>query len=229
MHTIVWTARDDANNAASTSQAVTVIDTAAPSVSCPADVTVECTGDDGVRAADRQLASFLASATASDVCDASVTLSNDAPSFFGLGTRAVTTTARDDSGNSASCVADVTVADTVPPTIHASVSPTTLWVPDHKMVDLTASVSVVDGCDPRARFVLTSITSDEPDNGTGDGDTPSDVQGAAFGTADTRFRLRAERSALGDGRTYTITYTAIDGSGNTAVAVLEVVVPFASR
>jgi hypothetical protein len=229
VHTIVWTARDDANNAASTSQAVTVIDTAAPSVSCPADVTVECTGDDGVRAADRQLASFLASATASDVCDASVTLSNDAPSFFGLGTRAVTTTARDDSGNSASCVADVTVADTVPPTIHASVSPTTLWVPDHKMVDLTASVSVVDGCDPRARFVLTSITSDEPDNGTGDGDTPSDVQGAAFGTADTRFRLRAERSALGDGRTYTITYTAIDGSGNTAVAVLEVVVPFASR
>jgi hypothetical protein len=213
MHTVVWTARDDAGNAASGSQKVTVVDTTAPSPSCPANVTVECTGQSGIQAADPQLASFLVGATASDVCDASVTLSNDAPSFFRLGTRTVTTTARDDSGNTALCAADVTVADTVPPTIQVSVSPTTLWVPDHKLVDITASVSVSDGCDPRAGFVLTSITSSEPDNGTGDGDTPQDVEGAAFGSSDTRFRLRAERSALGVGRTYTITYTAFDGSG----------------
>jgi hypothetical protein len=225
MHTVLWTARDDAGNAASASQKVTVVDTTAPRPSCPANVTVECTGQNGIQAADPQLASFLAGATASDVCDASVTLSNDAPSFFRLGTRTVTTTARDDSGNTASCGANVTVADTVPPTIQVSVSPTTLWVPDHKLVDITASVSVSDGCDPRAGFVLTSITSSEPDNGTGDGDTPQDVQGAAFGSADTRFRLRAERSALGVGRTYTITYTAFDGSGNTTVAVVGVVVP----
>jgi hypothetical protein len=73
--------------------------------------------------------------------------------------------------------------------------------------------------------VLTSIVSNEPDNGTGDGDTANDIQDAAFGTPDTAFRLRAERAGPGDGRIYTIVYTGSDGSGNTASDVDLVVVP----
>jgi endo-1,4-beta-xylanase len=72
---------------------------------------------------------------------------------------------------------------------------------------------------------LVSITSNEPDNGLGDGDTGGDIQGAAFGTDDREFFLRAERGGVGAGRTYTVTYSATDGSGNSTVRQAVVVVP----
>ncbi len=39
------------------------------------------------------------------------------------------------------------------------------------------------------------------------------------------FQVRAERAGSGDGRTYAITYTALDASGNTATDVAYVTVP----
>ena len=42
---------------------------------------------------------------------------------------------------------------------------------------------------------------------------------------DFTFDLRAERSALGDGRIYTITYQATDTCGNTNHATATVTVP----
>jgi hypothetical protein len=42
---------------------------------------------------------------------------------------------------------------------------------------------------------------------------------------DTQFLLRAERSALGDGRVYTITYQVTDDCGNTTTASATVTVP----
>ena len=71
-----------------------------------------------------------------------------------------------------------------------------------------------------------SVTSSEPDDGLGDGDTPGDVAGAAAGTADLAFSLRAERSGIGPGRTYTVTYAATDPSGNTGEDSATVAVPF---
>jgi hypothetical protein len=73
--------------------------------------------------------------------------------------------------------------------------------------------------------VLTSISSNEPDNGLGDGDTPGDIQGAQIGTPDVSFLLRAERSGTGTGRVYTAVFTASDDSGNTAQAADVVTVP----
>lgn len=200
-------------------------DTLDPSIACPADIVVECTGNGGATADNPQIAAFLAGASGSDACDPSVDIGNDAPAFFGLGDTLVTFTATDASGNSALCAAKVTVADTQPPTISASVSPDLLWPPNHKLVNITAAVEVADVCNPSPTFVLTSIASSEPDNGLGDGDTTGDIQGVAFGTPDTAFQLRAERSGRGPGRLYTILYTASDGSGNTAPASDVVLVP----
>ena len=118
--------------------------------------------------------------------------------------------------------------DTLPPLIQVVVSPTVLWPPNHRLVDIEAMVTATDVCDGVPTFVLTSITSNEPDNGQGDGDTTDDIQGAAFGTPDTHFQLRAERSGPGSGRVYTIVYTAMDGSGNTAQATALVRVPHSS-
>jgi hypothetical protein len=40
-----------------------------------------------------------------------------------------------------------------------------------------------------------------------------------------RFDLRAERSGLGDGRVYTITYKAVDNCGNMTFVSVTVTVP----
>jgi hypothetical protein len=123
----------------------------------------------------------------------------------------------------------ITVEDTAPPTITVELNRDVLWPPNHKLVDIIATVTVEDLCDEDASFVLTSITSDEPDEGLGDGDHPNDIQGAVIGMPDVEFQLRSERSGLGDGRVYTIVYTASDASGNTASFTVEVHVPHHQR
>jgi hypothetical protein len=95
------------------------------------------------------------------------------------------------------------------------------------MVDITATVVAEDLCDPHPSIVLTSIVSDEPDDavGNGDGNTIDDLQQAAIGVPDFHFRLRAERAGSGDGRVYTVTYTATDACGLSTAAAAIVRVP----
>ncbi len=209
---------------------IAVEDTLDPTVTCPAPVEVECTGNNGIAKADPVLAAFFAGASASDVCDATVTPVDDAPAFIPIGVNPITFSATDDSGNTGSCSANIEVVDTMPPTISVSVSPTTVFpAPNHKMFEVAAVVQYEDSCDPNPTVVLTSITSNEPDNGRGDGDTANDIQGADLGTADFSFLLRSERSGRGTGRIYTVTYTVTDGSGNSASASATVTIPKSAR
>jgi hypothetical protein len=219
------TAKDAVDNPDTCNFNVSVVDTTPPSIICPDDVTVECTGSLGIDADDPQLTAFFGGVSASDVCDASVTLGSDAPAFFDLGATVVTFTATDDHTNTSTCSATVTVADTIPPNVTVTLNRYALWPPNHKMAGITATVTVTDVCDPSPTYVLTSVTSDEPDNGLGDGDQPNDIQNASYGTADTAFQLRSERAGLGDGREYTCTYTGSDSSGNTTPNVSVVSVP----
>ena len=216
---------DECSNFFSEDELVSVSDETAPGISCPAPATVECSAPGGTPRTDPQLVPFFAGVSATDNCDASPDITDDGPPFFPLGATPVTFTATDASSNSASCGSSVTVVDTTPPTISVVVTPSVLWPPNHQMVEITATVNVTDVCTAAPTFVLTSITSDEPDNGRGDGNTDNDIQDAAFGTPDTVFRLRAERQGQGDGRVYSITYTAMDGSGNTTPATVVVTVP----
>ncbi|MGR9099453.1 MAG: reprolysin-like metallopeptidase [Gammaproteobacteria bacterium] len=119
----------------------------------------------------------------------------------------------DNCGESDSDTVMVEVADTTPPEIDVTVSPDSLWPPNHKMRAIQANVIATDNC-PGVSYVLSEITSDEPDNGVGDGDTDNDIQNADVGTPDLEFDLRAERAAGEDGRTYTVTYTATDIGNN---------------
>jgi hypothetical protein len=142
-----------------------------------------------------------------------------------LGTQTFTLTVEDGKGGKSSADVTIKVQDTIPPVLTVALSPSILWPPDHKLNSVTASVEVNDVCDPHPKIALTSISSNEPDAGLGDGDTVNDIQGALFGTDDRLFLLRAERAGRGAGRIYTVTYQASDASNNTAFATSKVAVP----
>ncbi len=119
------------------------------------------------------------------------------------------------------------VQDTQAPSLSATLPPgLLLWPPNHRMIPVTVQVAASDLCGPVA-WTLESLTSSEPDDdpGTSDGETSDDIQGATAGSPDTDFRLRAERSAAASGRTYLVTYRAVDGAGNTTTSTLPVQVP----
>jgi serine protease len=198
---------------------VTVNDTQPPSVTCPADIVVN--NDPGLCSA---VVTYAASA--SDNCPG-VTIAYDIPSgtAFPVGVTTVTVTATDAHSNTSQCSFTVTVIDNEPPTITVAVNPTQIWPPDHKMRNITATVVAADNC-AGVTYVLTSITSNEPDNGLGDGDTANDIQLADYNTPDLMFSVRRERSGLGTGRIYTVTYTATDAHSNSTSASATVTVPF---
>lgn len=130
----------------------------------------------------------------------------------------------DGRGKTDSDTVDVTVRDSTSPSLSVSLSPAVLWPPNHKLVSIAASIQVSDTCDESPMVELVSIVSNEADNGIGDGNASDDIQGADFGTDDRAFSLRAERAGRRLGRIYTITYRAIDASGNVADATAEVTV-----
>lgn len=110
-------------------------------------------------------------------------------------------------------------ADTTPPTItSASASPNTLWPPNHKMVPVTVTVAATDNSGDVPTCQIVSVSSNEPINGLGDGNTAPDWQI----TGPLTVNLRAERSGKGTGRTYTITVACTDGFGNTSTAAVTV-------
>ncbi|HXV13949.1 MAG TPA: HYR domain-containing protein [Candidatus Krumholzibacteria bacterium] len=223
--TVTFTARDGAINTVTCTADVNVVDTTPPVIVCPTDVTVECSSHCGVANDDPQLAAFFAGVSATDICDPSPVITHDAPACFPEGETTVTFTATDDDLNFITCTAKVTVEDTTPPEIDVVLSRDVLWPPNHKLAEVCAEVTVTDVCDPNPTFVLTSIESDEPDNGQGDGNFPNDIQDAEYGTPDLCFDLRSERQGGEDGRKYTIIYCASDEANNTACDTVCVRVP----
>jgi hypothetical protein len=113
--------------------------------------------------------------------------------------------------------------DNVPPTCTATARPIKLFDPNHKLVNITMTVTAIDN-KPGATFTLRSVTSSEADSGLGRGDVPGDIQGWSVGSADLTGQLRSERFSR-TGRIYTITYEAKDVAGNTATCSATVTVP----
>ncbi|MCK4678960.1 MAG: HYR domain-containing protein, partial [Bacteroidales bacterium] len=110
--TITWTAIDDCGNISNPCiQTIIVIDNENPTITCPADVSVNT--DNGECFASNV---DLGTPATDDNCTVA-DVSNDAPDTFPLGNTTVTWIVTDGSGNTAQCTQTVTVDDNENPTI----------------------------------------------------------------------------------------------------------------
>jgi uncharacterized protein len=114
----------------------------------------------------------------------------------------------------------VRVADTIAPAIaDLTAIPRELRPANHRLVTVTVPYLVFDASG--AASCDLSIASNEPADERRDGHTSPDwivIDGHAV-------KLRAERSARGHGRIYTLTVACSDGAGNTSTDTVRVFVP----
>ena len=119
------------------------------------------------------------------------------------------------------------VEDNEPPVIVVT-PPHECWPPNHKyktlnVADLVASVTdEFAGPIPVSAVNISYVTSDEPENGPGSGNTLNDI---IIAPDCKSVRLRCERSGDGDGRVYTIHLAVADPNGNVATAAALMNVP----
>ena len=200
--------------AATASFQVTIVDTTPPAITAPAGVTAEATSSAG--------AAVVYVVTAEDLVDGDIIPSCAPPSgsLFALGGTMVTCFAADTRNNADSVAFPVTVVDTTPPVITViTASPAALWPPNHKMVDVTLTVSAVDAVDAAPTVRIVSVSSNQPENGTGDGDTGPDWKI----TGPLTVQLRAETAGtIKSERIYTITIETQDSAGNIGNATVTV-------
>ncbi len=206
---------------------VAVQDNMSPTISCPTP--------DASYSADFGLcsASLTFDATTSDNCEvASTEYSVDGtaisfPYSFPLGTTTVDVMVKDIHDNTNTCSFDVVVTDNEAPVLTAISTPITLWPPNHKYETIDMSqlfVSVDDNCGVLTidDVYITSVSSDEVENGSGDGNTVDDI---VIDSDCSSVDLRKERSGNENGRVYTIYMAVDDGNGNTGTSSCQVHVP----
>lgn len=143
------------------------------------------------------------------------------------GTTTVTLRVTDSDGATAEDEVVINVVDTIPPRVAVVPDPDELWPPNHTMHDVHIGFRIVEACTPPDDIVivLRDVSSSEPANDIGDGNTEPDILGADIGTPDTDLQLRAERSGPGVGRIYTLVYTVEDAAGQSIRARGIVTVP----
>jgi hypothetical protein len=102
--TVTWTATDSSMMTATATQRVTVTDNTAPQITVPGAVSADQRPEQGTTSVD------LGTASATDVVDPNVVITNDAPAGgYPVGTTVVTWTAQDVNGNSATATQNVMV------------------------------------------------------------------------------------------------------------------------
>src|SRR5512141_1484302 len=125
-----------------------------PTITCPADVTINCQ--------DPSTPAALGSATATDNCDttptitfADVTTPGTCPESY---TIARTWTATDNCGNASTCLQTITVQDVTPPTITCPAN-VTINCQDPSTPAALGSATATDNCDTTPTITFADVTT----------------------------------------------------------------------
>ncbi|MBI2006400.1 MAG: HYR domain-containing protein, partial [Nitrosopumilales archaeon] len=146
--TVIWTAIDSFGNIVTANQTISVIDTTVPSITPPADITIEAQNPTSTVVS-------LGIATAEDIVGVAL-IEVDAPSVFSLGETIVTWVATDSSGNSATATQKISVIDTTPPVL---TQPPSLQVEATSEFETQVSLGNATASD---HIQVASITNDAP-------------------------------------------------------------------
>jgi hypothetical protein len=178
---VAWTATDANGNEVSGVQSVTVMDTTAPLVVPPADLTVELTGDGA------QI--DIGDATATDALGV-ISITSDAPAVFPVGFTLVTWTATDAAGNIGTAVQTITITENTPPSLEGLVD---------QILEATSPSGVI------AEFNVTATDLVDPAPVL----TCSEVSGSTFPLGETTVTCTAT-DATGNSATGSFTVTVRD-------------------
>jgi len=222
--TVTLTATDEANNSAHATVTFTVVDTTPPTFTfVPANVTAYT----GAGATTCDTVVDPGTATATDNCGPVTVTRSPSGNTFPVGTTTITWTAKDGANNTTTATQTVTVIDNTVPVITLNGNTPSMWPPNHKYTTFGVGnfvSSVFDNCGgvSVSNVVIAQVTSDETENGNGDGNTLNDI---VIGSDCKSVQLRSERDGGGNGRVYTITFRLTDTHGNSTTATAQVVVP----
>jgi hypothetical protein len=106
----------------------------------------------------------------------------------------------------------------------AAGDPDELWPPDHNFHDVSV-VGVTDPDGDPVTITITGVAQDEPLEGLGDGNTCPDASGVGTSIASVRAERSGTKKAPGDGRVYTVSFTAHDGQSGECDGEVTVRVP----
>jgi hypothetical protein len=139
--TRTWVSTDDCGNSNTCIQMITGNDTGAPVISCPVNVTIQCT--------ESTAPANTGSATATDNCDTTPTVTFSDATVAGACSQELTITrtwsATDDCGNATTCVQTIIVEDNAPPAITCPAN-VTIECTDGTLPPITGTATATDNC-----------------------------------------------------------------------------------
>lgn len=155
---------------------------------------------------------------------AAVSLPDDTINDLAVGTHTLELQVSDGINQPVFASINVEVIDTIAPTLAPVADKTILWPPNHKMENITIWPNASDNSGG-AVSLTAFVSSNEPQDGLGDGDEYPDWTEPEINNGIITLQLRAERSGKGNGRTYTITIIGTDSLNNSSTATINIVVP----
>lgn len=197
-----------------------------PFTGCAASTAFDISGSVTASGADVEHVYYTVTsgsgAVTGDICTGTCPRTFSATVPLGPGVNTITVYATSPFlSTTASASAQIQLCDQPPDCSRAAASLSSLWPPNHKLVPI-AIEGVTQPQNEPVIVTVTSVTQDEPINGLGDGDTAPDAQLQGAGRP---VLIRSERSGLGNGRLYRISFTGTDDRGGSCTGAVQVCVP----